>query len=133
MARVRTKRFEKTGRTKERYQHLLWLARDYDNLKQQERAWRAGEMDRSRSGDSMYSGRPDPTAREGMRLASSPFAWKIAAIEQAAVCAAPGFSKQLLANVTRGRTWEELSPPCGRNQFYAARSRFFDELDARFP
>lgn len=133
MARVRTKRFEKDGKTRERYWQLVWFARQYDELKRRERAWRAGDTDRSMAGDAMYSGRPDPTAQEGMRLASSPFAWKIAAIEQAAVAAAPAYSAHVLMSATRGCTWEELGPPCGRNQFLAARRRFFDELDVRVP
>ena len=124
---------ERSGICRERYQQLLWFARQYDGLKRDERAWRAGEVDRISRGDTVYSGRPDPTAREGERLAASPYAWKIAAIEQAAIAADAALSRHILSNVTRGRTWEELQPPCGRNQFFAARRRFFDELNVRVP
>lgn len=133
MAKVRTKRYEQSGISRERYGQLVWFARQYDELKRREKAWRAGETERGGVGDTLYSGRPDPTAREGMRLVNSPYAWKIAAIEQAVIAAAPGLSACVLANVTRGSRYEEMQVPCGRNQFFAARRRFFDELDARVP
>ena len=119
--------------SRERYLQLAWFARQYDELKRREKAWRAGETERNGAGDVIYSGRPDPTASEGLRLANSPYAWKIAAIEQSAITAEHSLSTCLLANVTRGSRYEEMQVPCGRNQFFAARRRFFEELDARVP
>ena len=133
MARVRVKRFEQRGISRERYGQLVWFARQYDELKRKERAWRAGEIDKVGSGNGAWAGRPDPTAQEGMRLANSPFSWKIAAIEQAAIAASPSMSEYVLMNVTQGRRYEEMQTPCGRNQFFAARRKFFDELDVRVP
>ena len=55
--------------------------------------------------------------------------WKVAAIERAAMIAAPEYCRELLKNVTGDMSWEVIQPPCGRVQFYAARRRFFAALD----
>ena len=56
------------------------------------------------------------------------WAWKIAAIEQAAAIAAPGFCAELLKNVTRDVAWEYMGAPVARKQFYEARRKFYLEL-----
>lgn len=52
-----------------------------------------------------------------------------AAIEEAARRAGAGLQRCIIRNVTEGVLYEEMPVPCGRRQFYAARRRFFAELD----
>ena len=56
-------------------------------------------------------------------------AWRVPVIEKAARAAREDLFPYLLENVTTGRTYEQLNPPCGRNQFFDARKRYFVELD----
>lgn len=126
-------RLDSSGITRERYNQLKWIAREYDALRRREQAFRRGETDRREGGNGAWRGISDPTAEGGMRLANSPYAWKIAAIEQSAAAADPALCEYVLQNVTRGRRYEELDAPCGRNQFFRARRRFFEELDRRMP
>lgn len=126
-------RLENTGVSTARYEQLKWFARQYDELRRSEKAYRRGEVDKKGGGNGEWHGVSDPTASGGLRLASSPFAWKIAAIEQAAAAADPALCRYVLANVTRGQRYEDMPVPCGRNQFYRARQRFFVELDNRIP
>lgn len=132
VGRVRTKRYEQAGISRERYRELVYAARQYAELKTLEKKWRAGEIDRRNRGCTFWR-RADPTGNEAARLAQSPYAWKIAAIEQAAVTAAPDICEYILRSVTRGERFEEMNVPCHRNTFFAARRRFFVELDARLP
>lgn len=106
----------------------MWFARGYDEYKAADRRWRNGEYDRIAIGNAHGKNHSDPTANEALRRTASPSAWKIAAIEQAALLVAPGFGKELLKNVTGDMTWEVIQPPCGRAQFYAARREFFIAL-----
>ena len=124
-AKVRANWYEKHGISKRLYQELMWFARGYSEYKAEDRRWRNGEYDRAASGKSAGCGHSDPTVNEAVRRVSSPSAWKVAAIEQAAIIAAPGFCKEILKNVTGDMTWEVIQPPCGRAQFYAARRKFF--------
>lgn len=104
------------------------MARQYDQLKAAERRWRAGIYDRRAEGNRPGRGHSDPTAGEALRMASSPYAWKIAAIEQAAMAADMSLFPYILANVTRDMRFEDMDVPAGRNQFFDARRRFFEEL-----
>lgn len=106
----------------------MWFARQYADFKASDRKWRNGEYDRIKTGNAPGRGHSDPTANEAMRRACSPFAWKIGAIERAAIAAAPDFCAELLKNVTADLSWEVVGPPCCRKVFYAARRKFFLEL-----
>lgn len=132
MARIRTKRYETAEISRDRYRELAAVARQYDELKHAEKQWRAGEVDR-RGHRCVFWRMPDPTGNEAMRLAQSPYAWKIAAIEQSAAAAAPDICEYILRNVTRGARFEEMDVPCHRNTFFRGRRRFFIELDSRIP
>lgn len=125
MAKVRANWYEKRGISKARYCELMWFARQYDEYKAAERRWRCGEYDRMAAGNSAGRGHSDPTANEAVRRASSPWTWKISAIEQAAIIAAPEYCAELLKNVTMDLTWEVIQPPASRERFYAARREFF--------
>lgn len=123
---------ENEGITEKRYLQLKWLARQYGELKQMEARFRRGEVDRTAS-SGVWNGASDPTGNAGTRLASSPYAWKISAIEQSAIAADPTLAPWILKNVADNIRLEYLDVPCGRNQFFAARRRFFVELDCRVP
>lgn len=124
---------ENDGISEKRYLQLKWFARQYGELKQAEAKFRRGEVDRMSAGNGEWNGTPDPTGNAGARLASSPYAWKISAIEQAALAADPSLCSWILRSVTEGVRLEYLGVPCGKNQFYAARRKFFVELDCRVP
>lgn len=97
MAKIRTKRLEKQGISRERYQELVHFSRQYLEIRQRGGAdWRA---------------------------------WRVPVIEEAARAAQEDLFVYLLENVTSGRTYEQMQPPCGRNMFFAARKRYFIELD----
>jgi len=114
-----------------RYHELKWICRQYDKYRDALAAMRRGETDKRNAGNSVWHGRPDPVAYEAMRLADSFEAARINAIEQAAVAADPQLCRYILANVARDISFEKLNVPCGRNQFFEARRKFFIELDDR--
>ena len=58
--------------------------------------------------------------------------WRVGAIEKAAEDAGGNeIGAALLKNVTEGKRYAELRPPCGERQFYQARLAFFREMDRR--
>lgn len=59
---------------------------------------------------------------------SDPGAWKITAIHKAARLAHEDLAEYVLENVTTGRAYESIEPPCGREMFFNARKRYFVEL-----
>lgn len=109
----------------------MWFARRYEEFRAAARKYENGEYDRVRTGNTSGRGHADPTANEAMRRASNPHAWKTAVIEQAAAAADPSLCRYILMNVTKDVRFEDMPVPCGRNQFFAARKRFFVELHAR--
>ena len=121
-------KLEKEGITEARYMELKAMAKRYVELKKLDGKWRRGEMDRCGGGNTEWHGHSDPTAREGERLASNPYAWKVAAIERAAVLADAEICKWLLRNVTEGIAYDKVNPPCNRERFFKARRNFFVEL-----
>ena len=106
----------------------MWFARRYEEFKDGERRLRNGEHDREKTGNTVGRGHSDPTASEAMRLASNPYTWKIAAINHAAIAADAALSQYILKNVTMDMRYENMHVPCGRNQFFEARRRFFEQL-----
>lgn len=96
----------------------------------EEKKLRRGEIDRAEGGNAQWR-QPDPTGNAAIGIAMKSNAGRIKAIEDAARAAGPEIYRWLMRCVTRGETFEKLGPPCGRAQFYAARRRFFVELDAR--
>lgn len=57
-------------------------------------------------------------------------AHKAQQIEAAAHAASPELYPWIMENVTTGRSFAQLKPPCGSAQFFRARYRFFIELNA---
>ena len=109
----------------------MWFARRYDEYKAAERKFRAGEYDRVSTGNTPARGHADPTANEAVRLTANPHTWKVMAIHHAAIAADASLCQWILKNVTCDMRYEDMPVPCGRNQFFAARRRFFEELHRR--
>lgn len=130
MAKERTNFYEKSGIERERYLELKYLARQYDSMRREERKLRRGEIDR-REGENSGWRQSDPTGNAAIGMAMRSRADKIRAIENSARAASPEMYAAVLKCVTQGMNYEQLNPPCGRRQFYAARRRFFVELDRR--
>lgn len=124
------KRYEDAGISKFRYLELKNIARQYDQMRREEAKLRHGETDRKEGGNQTWR-QPDPTGNAAIGIAMKSNARKIKAIEDSARAAGPEIYRWLMRCVTRGETFEKMGPPCGRAQFYAARRRFFIELDAR--
>ena len=124
------KRYEGAGISKNRFLELKYIAMQYDAMVKAEKALRRGEVDRQGSGNQTWR-QSDPTGNAAIGIAMRSNAHRIRAIEEAVTAAGPGIYTWLLRNVTRGETYEKLGPPCGRVQFYAARRRFYMELDTR--
>lgn len=61
---------------------------------------------------------------------ADPLAWRVPVIERAAAAADEFLAPYILENVTTGRTFEQMTAPCGRGQFFQARRRYFAELDS---
>ena len=56
--------------------------------------------------------------------------WRVGAIEKAAEDAGGNeIGAALLKNVTEGKSYAELRPPCGERQFYQMRTALFLKLD----
>lgn len=127
---MRSKRYEDAGISKSRYLELMNIAMQYDEMLEREAKLRRGEFDRTARGNGGWS-KPDPTGNAAIFIASMSKADKIRAIEDSARAAGPGIYLELMRNVTQGTKYEDMPVPCGRAQFYAARRRFFIELDGR--
>lgn len=122
-------RMDEYGISGDRYTELKYMCRQYDAMKSKLNRIRMGIDDPSpRKGNSAAQVK-DPTGNNAARAADSWCARRIGAIEQAARVADPSLSKYILSNVTRDVRYEEMPVPCGINQFYRARRRFFWELD----
>lgn len=130
MARIRADWYERRGISKERYNELIWFARQYDQLKAAQRRWIAAEYDRIAVNASARA-RTDRTVSEAICGERFPQAWKIAAIEQAALAADAAIYDCILRNVTRDVRYEDMAVCAGRRQFFMARRRFFEELHVR--
>lgn len=127
-------RLEEYGISELRYDELKALCRRYDELRELERRFRLGDCGEKRGNSGAWKGRPDPTAAEALRRASSPYKWQIDAIDAAADTACGGLGAEvrraIMRNVTDGTPFEQLGcVPCGRRQFYELRRLFFVYLD----
>lgn len=69
------------------------------------------------------SGTSNPTASSAERAYR--LGKNIELIEQTAIEAGGDLYPYILKAVAYGVTWDILQPPCGKNQFYKARRRFF--------
>jgi len=119
------------GITPERYWELQAVCRQYPGYVQKVRRARAGIVDRPRRRSGKWR-RPDPTGNEAAWVADL-CAWadrRIRLIEACAEGVGPApVARAILKSVTEGRTYEQLQPPCGRNQFFDARLAFYVRLN----
>lgn len=119
------------GITPARYAELKSICRQYPEYVRALRRRRAGIVDRPKQRPGPWK-RPDPTGNAAASIADDT-AWldaRIRLIERCArKCAPPGVARAVLKSVTREATYEALSPPCGRRQFYSYRMWFYVLLD----
>lgn len=128
--RVRAKWYEKHGISQQRYIQLKAFAMRYDELREREAALRRGEFDRREQKNKTWR-KKDPTGNTAIGNVMRSCQKQINAIEDSAGIAAPDLYEYLMKNVTRGVKYEDMRVPTGRRQFYAARRRFYLELDQR--
>lgn len=125
-------RLDEYGISGDRYRELLYLCRQYDEMRCRLDLIRTG-ADGSRLSAGASHGVKDPTGVRAVRAADSRDAARVHAIEQAAIAADPALCKYILRNVTRGVSYDIMRAreriPCGRAQFYELRRRFFWLLD----
>ena len=115
-----------------RYLELKAYCRQYQSWKQglaQCYGFKANSFDSSPIRGSEHS---DPTER-AVELAEK-YRIKIDMVELAAKLADETLAPYILLNVTQGLSFDRMTaqgrrPPCGINQFYEARQKFFWELD----
>lgn len=109
---------------RDRYRELKYFCRQYPGWKD-EMADMPNHGGRKPSAEAHMAA--DPTAREAVRRAE--LSRKCGLVERAAAMAdnGCGMYSYLVASVTNGRLAERA--PCGANQFYALRRRFFYILD----
>ena len=115
-----------------RYLELKAYCRQYQSWKQglaQCYGFKANSFDSSPIRGSEHS---DPTER-AVELAEK-YRLKIDMVELAAKLADETLAPYVLLNVTQGLSFDRMTaqgrrPPCGINQFYEARQKFFWELD----
>ena len=131
MSKKHPQRMIDAGISPARYQELINVCRQYPAYVLKIRRARAGIVDRPRRKSGAWK-RPDPTGNAAASIADS-CAWesdRVRVIERCAKEAGPpGVTGAILRSVTEGRTWEQLLPPCGRNQFYDYRMWFYILLD----
>lgn len=123
-------KLEKYGIDRQRYEELRAICRQYDKYRQMDAKIHRGEYDRPEGGNSAWK-KSDPTGNAAIWQASNRYAQRVRAIEEAARAASPALARYIIQNVARGKTYEKLTPPCGRRQFIEAKRRFFVELDER--
>lgn len=131
------KALEDEGITRERYQELLAICRQYRQYRREIRRAQAGLTDKHarRRGPSAWK-RPDPTGNAAAAVADATayYRARVQLIDGCARAAAgSAVAPALIECVTEGRAFETLKhhPPCGRQMFYRLRLLFFVLLDER--
>lgn len=136
MKRKHPARLTAAGIDEARYLELRALCRQYPRDKRRLHDVRAGIVDRAEGGCTAWKP-PDPTGNQAARLADETrwLARRVALIEDCAgfVCRKYGDALRwaLIKRVSLNLSWEALSPPIGRNQFYELALSFYIELNRR--
>ncbi len=124
------KALARAGISPARYRELMAICQQYDAYRRRDALARAGIEDRP-EGSGAWSPN-DPTGNAAARLADGIAARRLRAIDDALASACgPVVGKAVLRSVSRGGNYEQIRPPCGFAQFYAARLAFFVALDKR--
>ena len=131
------KALEDEGITRERYQELLAICRQYREYKRIIRRFETGTANRPerRRGPSAWT-RPDPTGNAAAAVADATayYRARVKLIDGCARAAAgSAVAPALIECVTEGRAFDKLRhrPPCGKEMFYKLRLLFFILLDER--
>lgn len=131
------KALENEGITRERYQELQAICRQYHQHKREIRRAQAGLTDKPtrRRGPSAWK-RPDPTGNAAAAVADATayYRARVQLIDGCARAAAgSAVAPALIECVTEGRAFDKLRhcPPCGKEMFYKLRLLFFILLDER--
>ena len=124
-------RLREYGISDARYRELLYMCRQYDEMRRRLQRIREGVDDPARRPGNSSASVKDPTGNRAVKAAGSMEARKVKAIEEAARAAGGEIWRYVLMNVTRGTHFERMDVPCGRRQFYEARRRFFWELSQK--
>lgn len=116
-------RLSEYGITPARYRELDGFCRQYQDKKLQLIAIRGGFNDVSLKDMPRGTATSDPTAQRAERCCK--LSSDTDAIEQAAKAAGDAIAPYIIKHVTLRRSYYDLKPPCGVNQFYAARKAFY--------
>lgn len=104
------------------YRELLYFCRQYDDKRQ--RAGMARGLSAVKTDGMPHgTGTGDPTAAKAARAAR--LQADVDLIDQTAREAADELAPYLIRNVTRGVPYACLEMPCGKNEFWRIRKRFF--------
>lgn len=122
MSNRRDLQLDQYGISKARYRELYYFCLQYREMIAEKQA--CYTLD-GRPLDGMPRGKTktDPTAKKAER--AYVLSKNIELIEQTAIEAAGNLYPWILEAVTKGKSWEDIAPPCGINQFYVTRRRFF--------
>lgn len=115
-------RLDEYGISKHRYRELYNFCLQYPEfIKEKQDCYSLGSA--PLSGMPKGSGVSNPTANSAERAYR--LGKNIELIEQTAIEACGELYPYIIKAVTEGFTWWDITPPCGKNQFYDARRRFF--------
>lgn len=126
MPREYALRLDKYGIDNKMFQELKWHCLQYPAKVEELRDLRVGFHSFAPKETPGGGETGDPTAQSAMRAAK--LEEELAVIVQAAIGASAELYPFILDNVTRGVRFGLLRAPCGKNQFSAARARFYVNL-----
>ncbi len=119
------------GMSVARQRELIYLCRQYDEMREKIGAIRGGFNNLRRDGQPRGTRCSDPTAMSAEHALKLRF--RVEAIDGALGVLPPGLRGPVRRNVTRGIPYERLNAPCGHRQFYEARKTFLLTLDSLTP
>ena len=117
---------KKYGISKARYRELMYFCMQYREMREKiEYGVHSVLSDGQPHGNSIGN----PTEAQAIRNAQ--YIHNIRIIEESAKESSPELWKYILQSVTEGTAFEYMDVPCGRHQFYNARSKFFYRLSLK--
>ena len=122
-------RLDGHGISREQFNELVWFCRQYPQKVKELKAIRDGVTVSGCTGMPRGNTVGDPTSLRAMRAMR--LAQDVEDVEQAALEADAVLYRYVLKSVTQRVPYDRLGVPCGANQFYAARQRFFIALARR--
>lgn len=117
---------KKYGISKAKYRELMYFCMQYHEMKDKiEYGMHSIDADGQPHGNSIGS----PT--ETQAIQNEQCAHSIHIIEESAKEASPELWKYILQSVTDGTAYDYMDVPCGKNQFYNHRRKFFYRLSLK--